>query len=97
MSIFTQRTIFSTDSSLFEEMFADEYNLKGFEILELNNDTSYEFKNILKEELSDWDKADLEKIFIDKSCEEYKIRLLLQLMCNDGKIPEGDYIIRSSW
>lgn len=96
-NIFTSVTVFHTSVFQFERMFAEQYGLTSLEITELNNDTSYEFNNISREPLGEYEQNTFNNIIKTGVCEEYQIRLLLRALCNDKKIPEGNYILRSSW
>lgn len=96
-NIFTSVTVFHASTFDFEAMFSEAYGLTSFEITELNNDTSYEFKNITRELFGEYEQKTFEQIIKTGVCEEYQIRLLLRALCNDKKIPEGNYILRSSW
>lgn len=96
-NIFTSVTIFHAPVFQFERMFAEVYELTSFEITELNNDTSYEFNNIKREPFDEYDQKTFEKVIKTGVCEEYQMRLLLRALCNDKKIPEGNYVLRSSW
>lgn len=96
-NIFTSVTVFHASTFDFEVMFSEAYGLTSFEITELNNDTSYEFNNIKREPLDEYEQNTFNNIIKTGVCEEYQIRLLLRVLCNDKKIPEGNYILRSSW
>lgn len=96
-NIFTSVTVFHASTFDFESMFSEAYGLTSLEITELNNDTSYEFNNIKREPLDEYEQNTFNNIIKEGICEEYQIRLLLRALCNDKKIPEGNYILRSSW
>jgi len=96
-NIFTSVTVFHASTFDFERMFSEAYGITSLEITELNNDTSYEFNNIKREPLDEYEQNTFNDIIKTGICEEYQVRLLLRALCNDKKIPEGNYILRSSW
>lgn len=83
----------------------DEFLTKRFEFEEryefieaetMSNDSAKTI-HICKEELSKWDKKELEETLKTKKWECGITHILLQHLCNLGEIPEGEYVIEVSW
>jgi len=63
---------------------------------EMGNDSA-KTMHIVKEELDEWDKKELNKMLETKKWGCYNTHLLLQHLCNLDEIPEGEYVIEVSW
>lgn len=63
---------------------------------EMSNDSA-KTMHICKEDISKWDKEELEEMLKTKKWGHYNTHLLLQHLCNLDEIPEGRYVIKVSW
>ena len=63
---------------------------------EWHNDSSHEF-SVSRGPISKWGRADLDGFMQTSGSVNYGLYLLLQDMCNQGHIEEGEYLVRVSW
>jgi len=80
-----------------ENIIMDTYG-KYYEIPsgeELNNDSSLTF-NCAKGELYEYDKETLDR-FIYTGRGDWLLNILVQDLCNKGKLAEGKYVMSVSW
>lgn len=88
------------DYDEFDKFVKEIYGVQQFEVaadLESGNDTSHTFNGIKKKPLSQWDAKKIEDFKTKDGAVSYTTRTLLEDLCNNGHIPEGNYIIRVSW
>lgn len=94
----TKKTIFHVEWGDFDRLVRDFYGINHYEFaadVESPNDTTHEF-SAGKEKISYWDKKDLEK-FKKNGSYNWITPTLLNDLCDEGIIEEGDYFIRVSW
>ena len=73
-------------------------NRDGYESVAYNewaNDSQYSF-NVEKEELDEWDSRSLEAAKIGK-WGSVDLRPILIHLCNEGLIPECEFVVKVSW
>ena len=93
----TKKEAYFARYSEVEQIIKDKLNIE-YEILpdeECNNDSSKEY-SISKAPLNEWDQRDIDAMKSGKSC-QFRLRLLLQVLVNEGHLEPGTYIIDCSW
>lgn len=74
-----------------------EYGPNRFELLEANNDSAYNYFNMMKKPHDDGDQEQLKVIRTSGSTEYHNLPIILQELINLEIIPEGNYSIEVRW
>lgn len=96
---FKEKTYKEVDYYDLEELINKTYNKKDFSIvvdLELGND-SYTTMSVEKEEIDEYDKGKLIEFKNGNDETGWMTSILMTDMCNKDIIPEGEYLIHTSW
>lgn len=89
---------YECDYSEVDELIKEKYGLKGYEfcdVQETGNDVSYTFR--VNGKLSEWGLREWAEIQKTGKVSHYCNGLLLNKLCQDGYIPEGEYLVKVSW
>lgn len=82
----------------FETFVKNTYGVKDYyfvAVQECNNDSHHLFK--VDGKIDKWDEEEAKKIIETKDVPCYTNRLLFQMLCRDGHIPQGYYLVEVSW
>jgi len=95
----TERKFYEVDYGDFEEFIQEEFGISEYSFacdMECGNDSSHEFN--VKAELDQWDEDQIKK-FVDSDGKEesYMAHALFNKLCQQGKIKEGNYLVKVSW
>jgi len=63
---------------------------------EWHNGSSHEF-SVSRGPFNKWERADLDEFMQTSGSKNYMLYILLQDMCNQGHIEEGEYLVRVCW
>ena len=94
----TKKTIISVNNRELEKLAKQIYNLKSYsfvEVEECGNDSSHSF--YVDGDIDPLDQADFVKIKNGEEVPKYCNMLLLNILCADGHIEKGEYVIKVSW
>jgi|SRR5579859_1480941 len=92
------RTYQTVDYNDLETFIRQETNNKNCELVcseEWSND-SYYYIGVKNQALSDYEQQVFNAFQAGKE-KDYVLRIVMQKLCLDGKIPAGDYLIHVSW
>lgn len=94
-----KETIISVEYDDLEDYVEKVYPfLKGYQfavVQECGNDTQHRF--VIDGKIDKQDAEDWEKIKVNKVLKNYRNRLLLDMLCHDGLIEPGTYLIAVCW
>ena len=93
-----QEQCYFVDANKLENLVKEVYEIDYYNfvaIQECGNDCCHRF--VITGKIDEFDQDDDDEIRIKKSVPLYSNRILLNLLCQDGHLEPGTYIVDSSW
>ena len=94
-TIFSESNFITVELLDLSNFFISHYNLECFEILGIDEDNSYISTDINDKGLDKDELNDMDDIMEQGYCEKSGINLILRMLCYDGFINSGNYLINN--